>query len=80
MNILATRARREPARQEALRDLVPVFDGYAIRLHDVDHDGVLRVAFSTGLTAHDAAYLWLSRRMGAPLVTLDTKLAAAAAA
>ena len=40
----------------------------------VDHDGVIRLAAVTGLTAYDASYLWLARRLGAELVTLDAAL------
>ena len=40
---------------------------------------VLALASATGLTAYDASYLWLARRLGAPLVTLDAQLARAAA-
>jgi len=43
----------------------------------VDHDGVLALAASTGLTAYDASYLWLARRLSADLVTLDRQLAQA---
>jgi predicted nucleic acid-binding protein len=46
----------------------------------VDHDGVLALAAETGLTAYDASYLWLSRKLGAELVTLDTQLRKAVAA
>jgi predicted nucleic acid-binding protein len=38
----------------------------------------LRLAVSAGLTAYDAAYLELAQRLGAPLATLDRKLAQAA--
>ena len=31
-----------------------------------------------GLSSYDASYLWLARRLGAELVTLDARLAAAA--
>lgn len=44
----------------------------------VDHDQVLELATLTGLTAYDASYLWLSRRLSAELVTLDRQLARAA--
>jgi predicted nucleic acid-binding protein len=36
------------------------------------------LAEATGLTAYDAAYLWLARRTGGTLVTLDRELAHAA--
>src|SRR3984893_6924962 len=46
----------------------------------VDHDSALELAAVTGLTAYDASYLWLSRQLGAELVTLDRQLAKAATA
>ena len=44
-----------------------------------DHDAVLVLALATGLTAYDASYLWLSRHLGAELVTLDRRLMTEAA-
>ena len=35
------------------------------------------LALATGLTAYDASYLWLTRKLGAELVTLDQQLARA---
>jgi predicted nucleic acid-binding protein len=46
----------------------------------VDHDQTAGLALETGLTAYDASYLWLARRLGAELVTLDKALDAAAKA
>jgi predicted nucleic acid-binding protein len=37
----------------------------------------MEFAEAPGLTACDASYLWLARALGAELVTLDRKLAAA---
>jgi predicted nucleic acid-binding protein len=45
---------------------------------EVDHGEVLGLAQRIGLTAYDASYLWLARRTGSELVTLDRQLAAAA--
>ncbi len=45
----------------------------------VDPDSVLELAKLAGLSAYDASYLWLSRVFGHELVTLDQKLARAAA-
>lgn len=53
-------------------------DDVAIVWSDVEPGAVLDLALSTGLTAYDAAYLWLARHLDADLVTLDTDLAAAA--
>ena len=47
-----------------------------IHLVDVNHAAVVELAEASRLTAYDAAYLWLSRTLGAPLVTLDRRLAA----
>ncbi|MFI5197823.1 MAG: type II toxin-antitoxin system VapC family toxin [Thermoanaerobaculia bacterium] len=43
---------------------------------DVDHEAVLDLAVEKGMTAYDASYLWLSRTLKAPLVTLDERLSA----
>jgi predicted nucleic acid-binding protein len=50
-----------------------------IELVDVDHRNVLLAAEQFGLTSYDASYLWLAQRLDAELVTLDRKLARAAA-
>ena len=51
---------------------------YGLELRSVDHDAVVSLANQTGLTAYDASYLWLARRLDCQLVTLDKKLHAAA--
>ena len=43
----------------------------------MDHAEVVALALETGLTAYDASYLWLARRLGLELVTLDKALQAA---
>jgi predicted nucleic acid-binding protein len=79
-NICATRTRREPERATAFLELLDVFADLGVERLDVDVQGVLRLALAQRLTAYDAAYLWLARNLGAPLVTLDRQLAAAASA
>ena len=44
---------------------------------DVEQHEVLATAEASGLTAYDASYLWLARRLGVGLITLDRQLAAA---
>lgn len=53
----------------------------ALRIREFDLPTALiyETAAATGLSGYDAAYLALARALGAPLVTLDAKLAAAAA-
>jgi len=46
---------------------------------DVDPSGVALAAYATGLTAHDASYLWLAGSLGADLVRLDARVATASA-
>lgn len=46
----------------------------AVHLEPADPAGVLALAIETGLTAYDAAYLWLARELGADLITLDADL------
>ena len=58
--------------EEALQDML----AQPISYDPVDFSAVLKLAVDTGLSAYDASYLWLSRHLGAPLVTLDRKLAA----
>lgn len=48
---------------------------FAIVMQTVEHDQVVQLALATGLSAYDAAYLWLSRQLQAELVTLDQRLA-----
>lgn len=50
----------------------------SIEIMPVDPDGIVSLAQSTGLSAYDASYLWLARHLGAGLITLDRRLAAAA--
>lgn len=47
---------------------------------EVNPDAVVALALETGLTAYDASYLWLARRLDAELVTLDRAPIAAAQA
>jgi len=68
------RARTRLLKARALADELP------ISLLDVDHDAVIALALETGLTAYDAAYLWLAAAHSADLVTLDARLARAARA
>jgi len=50
-----------------------------IAWHDVDPVVADLVARATGLTAYDASYLCLAGSIGADLITLDSRLAAASA-
>lgn len=51
-----------------------------INWQEVDAVDVVLLAHATGLSAYDAAYLWLAGSLGADLVTLDARVAAASEA
>jgi predicted nucleic acid-binding protein len=78
-NVCLSKMRRYPDQRSAL------LAAFALRLRlavveiAVDHAEVVDLAAGTGLTAYDASYLWLARKLGAELVTLDRRLAQAAA-
>lgn len=54
---------------------------HRVELHELapaQHKAVLDVALDTGLTAYDAAYLWLAQSLHLPLATFDPAQAEAA--
>lgn len=69
-----------PARREALLAALRLADDMAIELVDVAAADLVELAGQSGLTAYDAAYLWLARLLDGTLVTLDHQLATAARA
>ncbi len=73
-NVCWLKCRRFPADRDMLLGAFARRGGLNIDELSVDHDGVIRLAAETGLTAYDASYLWLARRLGAELVTLDAAL------
>jgi predicted nucleic acid-binding protein len=78
-NVCVVKMRRHPTQRAALHTAFQLRDRLAIAEVAVDHDGALALAEATGLTAHDASYLWLARELGAELITLDRQLIQAAA-
>jgi predicted nucleic acid-binding protein len=79
-NVCLVKSRRYPERRPALRAAFELRDRLAVEEVAVDHQGALDLAVATGLSAYDASYLWLARRLDAELVTLDKQLAKAEAA
>lgn len=76
-NVCIVKSRRHPEQRVALITAFRVRDQFAVEEITVDHDGMLALAAATGLTTYDASYLWLTRQLGADLVTLDQQLARA---
>jgi predicted nucleic acid-binding protein len=78
-NICWKKLRRHPERRVQLLvslDYLPLLE---IELRKVDLEAVVLLAGETGVTAYDAAYLWLARTLGVELVSLDQRLLRAAA-
>lgn len=76
-NVCLMKIRRQHNKREALRNAFRFARKLNISLTFVDYEAVLDLAEATGLTAYDASYLWLARSLGAELIALDRKLAAA---
>lgn len=79
-NVCLTKIRRHADQREVLLRGFGLRDRMAIEIVEIDQGGALALAEASGLTAYDASYLWLARRLTAELVTLDRRLAAAGAA
>jgi predicted nucleic acid-binding protein len=77
-NVCLVKTRRHPEQELALVAAFGLRTRLAVQEAAVDHEGVLALAASTGLTGYDASYLWLAQELGAELVTLDRRLAGAA--
>jgi predicted nucleic acid-binding protein len=77
-NVCVMKCRRHPAQRQALIEAFGYRTRLSIEALTIDHDAARALAEETGLTAYDASYLWLSRTLGAELVTLDRRLQAAA--
>ena len=74
-NVCLIKSRRHPEQQPALTAAFRLRDRLVVEEVAVDHNAALQLAGATGLTAYDASYLWLTRHLGADLVTLDQQLA-----
>jgi predicted nucleic acid-binding protein len=76
MSVVWKRAKKQPAATGLFIAALEALDGLDLRFRGIDREGVVRLGLATGLTVYDASYLWLSRTLGMPLVTLDRKLGA----
>lgn len=78
-NVCLMKLRRHPGQREALLTAFSLLDNLGIEALAVNQVEVLTLAEASGLTAYDASYLWIAHSFGAELVTLDKRLALAAA-
>ena len=75
-NVAVVKIRRHPESRERILAAHHLLQSFRIVRYAVDSGALLTVAENTGLSAYDAAYLWLARVCQAPLITLNTALAA----
>lgn len=78
-NACITKLRRHPESRASILQSFELRSELAIETAEIDFVEALYLAEETGLTGYDTSYLWLARRLGAELVTLDRALARAAA-
>ena len=77
-NVCLMKCRRQPSQRDALMLGYSLRHRLAIQEYPVEHAEVFALAEATGLTHYDSSYLWLARKLSAPLLTLDRALARAA--
>lgn len=75
-NVCLKRMRRDPDAAAHNLAALAALSGVAIARVPVPPTEVAALAAKTGLTAYDAAYLWLAVSRDVELVTLDERLAA----
>lgn len=79
-NICWKKLRRHPEKRAALLEAFSLLGRMEIEEVEVSIPEALLLADRENLTVYDASYLWMSRKLGLELITLDVKLEAAFAA
>ena len=79
-NVCLNKLRRHASLWSEINQMFDVFWQMEIEFVDSIYPEILELAYRTNLTAYDASYLWLAQRLDAELITLDRRLADAAAA
>ena len=65
---------KHPSLGEQIHEAFRMASRLAIEILSVDHLEVIDLAAQARLTTYDASYLWLARKTGGELVTLDKRL------
>ena len=76
-NVCRTKMRRQPSLAATWLERFRALPGTGIELLPTDFHELPELAARHGLSAYDAAYLQIALREGAPLLTLDARLAKA---
>jgi predicted nucleic acid-binding protein len=77
-SVFLKKVRRYGSKRSALTEMLRAYPRLSIDEVQPDPDGMAHLAEQMGVTAYDAAYLWIGRLLAAPIVTLDAGLANAA--
>ena len=78
-SVCLKKAREDPEKGTDLLSALGLFSRLQVQEVQVPSEGLVTLARETGLTAYDAAYLWLARELDVELVSLDARLNAAGA-
>ena len=73
-NALTLAKRRKRITFENAKKLLRLFQKWDIKYTEVKLDEVLKISLEKDISAYDASYLWLSKKKGYKLLTLDKKL------
>jgi predicted nucleic acid-binding protein len=76
-NVCLKKIADRPRRRKALLEALGLLDEIGLHEVGVPAIDVVELARAKRITVYDAAYLWVARTLGAPLVTFDEKLKAA---
>ena len=77
-NVATTKLRRKDLAPEIAAQALAEFAAMALLRHSPAPQDIAALAWRYGLTAYDAAYLWVAGELKAPLATFDRRLAEAA--
>jgi predicted nucleic acid-binding protein len=77
-SVYLKKVRRYPDQQAGLVSALELYPRLGVVEAEVPAAELAHVAERAGVTAYDAAYLWVAEHVGAPLLTLDQELARAA--
>ena len=78
-SVALNKIRSKAVSADDARRILGIYVQLEIERWDVDIASVIRISENFGMTAYDAAYLWVAGRLRAPIATFDARLAAAAA-
>ena len=78
-NVALNKLRSKLLATDDVQRALNAFDELEIERWDIEPGRVIRIGEAFGLTAYDAAYLWVAGHLRVPIATFDSRVAAAAA-